>query len=354
MNRVNENQHFVSKVLLERFKVSGEPLQCFQIATRQWEPKGLRRICAAQGYNQLLVPGEPPNNTLEASFSRVESSLRKTLNSLEGATPRHSTELQPAVYRNLWEFCTFLKLSSLFSKASAVVSFLAQLNMELGRDRYDLWHELKIPQQIIHGFRQEYLNGGRVIIETENPLQLIYRLQFERLFRVNFHEFRNAEWVISTSPVDLPMSDIGIVPIHMEDLKMNHYLLPIAPRLLLHGLFYHDLSKNTPRTTIRSLHLTYEEAEDCLDKICLSSVREVICSRRSADIPKSLSRAKSKGLHFASIVNPELVTAAGVKHASRQYSFKCVSEADYVRFVHSFIIPHSLPKPPFPDQQDRQ
>ena len=36
MNNPNENQHFVSKVLLERFKIPGNPLQCYQAQTGEW------------------------------------------------------------------------------------------------------------------------------------------------------------------------------------------------------------------------------------------------------------------------------------------------------------------------------
>lgn len=341
MNLANEKQHYISKVLLRRFKSSNKPLQCYQLASQTWEEKGIDRLCAAAGYNQLLVPGEETNNALEASISRVESLLPNTFKALEVAAHEGMpTKLLPEIYRNLWSYCSFLKLSSLFSKASAVVSFLTQLNMELERGHYDLWSELRVPGEIIEGFRQEYRAGGRVIIQAQNVLQLIYRLQFERLLNVNYLEFSNADWSICLSPIDLPMSDIGIIQVQLKDLNVNHYLLPIGPRFLLEGVFHHDLSKNSVKTTIRGFEMTMEEAEYRVDCICLSSVREVICADKNFDIGRSLERAGSNGLEFAKIVNPNLVAAAGVLNVSRHYSFKCVSVDDYRRFVHSFILPN--------------
>jgi hypothetical protein len=109
---------------------------------------------------------------------------------------------------------------------------------------------------------------------------------------------------------------------------------------LLEGVFHHDLSKNSVKTTIRGFEMTMEEAEYRVDCICLSSVREVICADKNFDIGRSLERAGSNGLEFAKIVNPNLVAAAGVLNVSRHYSFKCVSVDDYRRFVHSFILPN--------------
>ena len=339
MNLTNEKQHYISRVLLSRFRIPGDSLKCYQLATGTWEPKSIDRLCCAEGYNQLLVPGEDTNNALEASISAVESLLPKTFKALEFAVTQDKTELPAPIYRNLRHYCTFLKLSSLFSKASAVVSFLQQLNMELEQEKYFLWKELGVPPETTTGFRTEYLNGGRVIIEAENVLQLIYRLQFQRLLDVNYTEFSNTDWTVSLSPVDLPMSDIGLIQIQLEDLRANHYLLPLSPRLLLEGIFYHDLSKNSVRTAIKGLSMTLEEAEYRLDCICFSSIREIICSRENTDVVMSLAQAKTKGLRFNKIINPDLVTASGAKNASRKYSLRAVSQEEYVRFIHSFVMP---------------
>ncbi len=344
MNLENENQHYISAVLLRRFKIPGDPLHCYQISTREWKVKSVERLCSAEGYNQLVVPGEKTNNALEASISRVESKLRRTFRALEHAVQFEVMELPSTIFQNLREYCAFLKLSSLFSKASAIVSFLWQINMELERGEYSLWRELQIPQSVIDGFRLEHANGGRVIIETENPLQLVYRLQFERLLDTNLWESSRTDWAICSSPIDLPMSDAGIVPIHLEKLKANHYLLPLGPRLLLEGIFYHDQQKNTVKTSIRGFLMTEEEAQYRVDCLCSSSIREIIFSRRTADVEAHLARATQSGLKFHRVAQLEQVLAAGMKPASRNYTFRCVPKEEYVQFIHSFVLPPIKPE----------
>jgi hypothetical protein len=349
VNLDNENQHYVSRVLLNRFRVPNEPLCCYQLTTGKWVPKSVDRLCSAEGYNQLLVPGLPTNNIVEASTSRVETLLPKTFKALEAAAHQESTELPEKIFKNLRDYCTFLKLSSPFSKASAAVSFLTQLNIELARGKYALWHELKTPQDIIDGFQKEYASGGRVIIEAQNVLQLIYRLQFERLLDVNYAEMANTDWTIALSPVDLPISDIGLVQVQLDSYKAKHYLLPIGPRLLLEGIFYHDLKKNSVRTAIRGVELTQAETEYRFDCICLSSVREIIFSREYPDVKSSLERARRLGLRFARITNPDLVLAAGAQDADMRYSLRCVPEDEYTKFIHSFVMPAEKTKPVRPE-----
>ena len=87
-------------------------------------PKSVEKVCSAEGYNQLLVPGEPTNNALEWLISRVESRLPKTFKALDAAAMAPLTALASDIYVNLCQYCSFLKLSSLFAKASAVVSFV--------------------------------------------------------------------------------------------------------------------------------------------------------------------------------------------------------------------------------------
>lgn len=339
MNLDNENQHYISKVLLKRFRLPNEPLQCYQLQSDTWEPKSVERLCSAEGYNQLLVPGLPTNNVVEASISRVESLLPKTFKALEAAAYQDSSELPLKIYNNLREYCAFLKLSSLFGKASAAVSFLTQLNMELERGRYSLWHELKTPQTIIDGFRKEYEDGGRVIIEAKNVLQLIYRLQFERLLDISYAEMAGADWTIGVSPIDLPMSDIGLVQVELHSYQAKHFLLPVGQRLLLEGILWRDPTKNVRRMTIRGLEFTVEEAEYRFDCICLASIREIIFSREQPDVKAGLERAWKSGLRFARITNPELVLDAGAKDADMHYSLRCVSGAEYKKFIQSFVMP---------------
>jgi len=198
---------------------------------------------------------------------------------------------------------------------------------------------LKTPDEVIAKFREGYFQGGRIIIESENVLQLVYRLQFERLLNLNFAEFLNCEWTISNSPVELPMPDIGLVQIQLTDLQAVQYQLPIGPRIVLDGIFYYDLSKNSPRSTIAGHTLSAEEAEYRLDALCSSGVQELVFSRRHPDVLVSLDRAKAKGITFNKIMNPEFAASAGLKNSSLSYRLQMVPVEDYVKFVHSFVKP---------------
>jgi len=122
MDVANQNQHWISKHLLKRFKTEAVPFQCYQVETGEWLPKGLDRTCAASGYNQLLVSTQV-DNTLEAAFSKVQSGLRNTLRALEDASKRPITELRQPMYSNMCWYCAFLKGVAPYSKPGAVVSF---------------------------------------------------------------------------------------------------------------------------------------------------------------------------------------------------------------------------------------
>jgi len=236
-------------------------------------------------------------------------------------------------------YCTFLKGTSLFSKPGAVVSFLAQINMELEKGEYYIFRELKIPDFQINLAQKAFLQGGRIIIESENVLQTVFRLQFERMLNSNYSEFLNCDWTISNSPIELPMSDIGLIKISLTDLKANHYILPIGPRLLLEGLFYYEGSKNSSRPVVQGHDLNPIEAEYRLDCICSSAVLEVICPHKNFDIAASRERASAKQIMFTKIVNPEQVLVSGLQKANPAYCLQMVSEDDYVKFVHSFVRP---------------
>lgn len=341
MNNKNERQHYVSQVLLERFKIPNKPLECFQVQTGQWKQRSVGKACSSHGYNQLLLSGDV-NNAIEDSFSKVETNLPSTFQALEKAANKSSTELPKATYENLCLYCAFLRRTSLFAKPGAVVSFLAQINFELEKGEYYLLRELKTPDEMIAKFRDGYFRGGRIIIESENVLQLVYRLQFERLLQLNFIEFLNCDWTISNSPIELPMSDIGLIQIQLVNLKANQYILPIGPRHVLDGVFYQDLSKNSSQPKINGHVLSPEEAEYRLDTICYSAINEIIFSRRESDVAKILNRAKTKGITFNKIVSPELTAKSGLKPASRSYRLQMVSEDEYVKFVHSFVQPPHL------------
>jgi len=344
MNNKDERQHYVSRVLLERFRHSGKPLECFDLKTQEWKQRSVEKVCSAPGYNQLLLSSDV-NNTIEDSFSKVETRLPKTLRALEQACTQPKTEFPKSVYENWCLYCAFLKRTSLFAKPGAVVSFLAQLNMELEKGSYYLFRELGVPQEQINKFREGYASGGRLIIESENVIQLVYRIQFERMLNLDFTEFVNCEWTVSESPIELPMSDIGLVQIQLIGHKAIQYLLPIGPNMVLDGIFYHDLGKNSPQPNIAGHRLNKAESEYRFSVLCLSSVNEIIFSTRCSDITVRLEHARTMGVSFNKIVNPQVGLSAGLKNCDLKYRLQMVSVDEYVRFVHSFVQPPSLQAP---------
>lgn len=341
MNNKDERQHYVSRVLLERFRQAGKPLECFDFIGQRWRQRSVEKVCSAPGYNQLLLSTDV-NNVIEQSFSGVESKLPRTFGLLEKISTRSSINLPKQIYENLCLYCAFLKRTSLFAKPGAVVSFLAQLNMELKTGTCCLFRELNVPDEVINKFREGYADGGRLIIESENVIQLVYRIQFERLLNMNLVEFLNCDWTISRSPIELPMSDIGLVQIQLTQPKAIQYLLPISPHLILDGIFYHDLAKNTPQPTITAHELSRTEADYRFAALCLSAVKEIIFSNRCLDIQKRLEHARTMGLAFNKIIDPRASIFAGLKQCDLRYRLQMVSKAEYVRHIHTFVQPPSL------------
>lgn len=339
MNVANENQHWISQHLLKRFKTDGSPLQCYQVETGEWVPKSLERACAAPGYNQLLVSGEA-DNTLETAFSKVESGLRNTFKALEDAVNRPLTELSQAVYENMCWYCSFLKCIAPYSKPGAVVSFLFQLNMELENGGNSLLRDLNIPEETVHELRRQCSMGRKVIVESENLLQLLYRFQFQRNCKYDYSQFLSTKWSVSNSSVELAMSDVGLVPMVLQDYKANHYLLPISPNLLLEGVFFHDLSKNSSRPAVRGINLTHDEAEYRFDCICASAITEIICARKLSNILEARKRARANGTKFCKIPNPKDITSSGLADVGRDdFLFRIVSVEEYVKVVHALMLP---------------
>ena len=332
------NQHYVSRLLLKRFKLPGHPLECYDIALGQWKPKSVEKACADSGYNQLIT-SDGIDDTLEDEFSKVESRIPKAMRLLERIAGNGSADLPAQAFTDLCQYCAFLTLSSIAAKASAVVNFVYNLNLEIEIGQRRLLRELEIPEAIIADWKSAVLSGNRVIIEADNALQLIYRHQFRRRFGDECALYRHTKWVICKSPIDLPIADIGLVPLSQQDPKLNRYILPVGPRLVLQGIFFHDVSRNSPNQTLKRLVLTQEEAQECLDIICSASVAELFCQKNIAEIGESLTRAKTAGIEFLQITNPREVIGAGLKISTNKLHFRVVSKDEFVTFVHSFVKP---------------
>jgi len=172
---------------------------------------------------------------------------------------------------------------------------------------------------------------------------LLYRFQFRRCYQGDYSLFFSTKWTVSQSPIELPISDVGIIPMHLHDIKAIHFILPVGPRLVLEGIFHFDLSKNSAQPVVRGVTLTQDEAEYRFDCICASAIKEVICSRQIPGIARSRARAKAKGITFHRIVNHEAATSAGLKDACGDFGFRIVSVPEYVQFVHSHVQPPRSP-----------
>ena len=71
----------------------------------------------------------------------------------------------------------------------------------------------------------------------------------------------------------------------------------------------------------------------------LSAVNELVSSRVIPDILAVRARAKTKGITFIKIVDPDTVISAGLKNFTANFGLRFVSTEEYVKFVHSFIQP---------------
>ena len=339
MNLTNENQHWISQHLLKRFKSDGAPLQCYQIKTGEWVEKGLSRICASPGYNQLILSGEV-DNSLEAAFSKIESFLPQTLRALERAANQKETALPQVLYENMCWYCAFLKGTAPYSKVGSVVTFLIELNRELEQGTHFLLNDLKVPEGTIRDLQLHHEAGHRVIVESENLLQLLYRFQFNRNTKFRYVEFLNVRWTVRHSPTQLPMSDVGLVPLLIENLGLNHYMLPLGPDILLEGMLFHDASKNSATSTVQGVELNSDEAESRFDCICASALTELICGQKISGISEARSRAKESGTRFHQISDIEVIKTSGLEDVgSGDFQFRIVSADEYRSFVHSFMRP---------------
>lgn len=141
---LHPNQHYVSQVLLRRFKNPGSPLHCYQVETGAWKQRNEANVCSAPCYNQLLISGHPPDNTIDASLWEEENRLGslKTLEALDESANRTLTELPQEVYENMCKYCAHLELISVFSKPAAVAVFLIEINMELEKGEYNCCADL--------------------------------------------------------------------------------------------------------------------------------------------------------------------------------------------------------------------
>jgi hypothetical protein len=341
MDTCAENQHYISRVLLKRFKLPGEPLQCYQVESGEWIPKSIERACSAPGYNQLILP-DGVENTLEDEFSKVESALPKVFRALEAAADSKPTKLPEAEFANLCRYCAILKTSSPFSKATAVVNFVFQLNMELEHGKSDFLRELQISESGIAELEKEFAKGRKIIIESDNPMQMLYRRNF-RNFPLFVTEFGYSKWSVLKSQIEMPISDIGLYPLHLENHRANRFILPFSPHLILEGTFYYDQSKNARLRPIEAVSLSEERAQEYFDFLCASAITELICARRLPGIPEAIRRCEENGITFQRLSRVDDIKSAGQRNSSQWFRVRIVDVDEYKAFIHARFKPRKEP-----------
>ena len=171
-----------------------------------------------------------------------------------------------------------------------------------------------------------------MIINSQNFLQLIYRIQFRLKYGSDYSKFRYfTKWTICRSPIDLPIADIALTQIPVQTEKVVVYGLPISPKLLLKGQMAMGEQKSSLVTTVKGATMTKEEAEIWYEALCLSAVTELISKKAIPDVLEVRARARSKGI------------ASGQFNFSGNFGLVVVPPEVYVKFIHSFIQPPDKP-----------
>jgi len=277
----------------------------------------------------------------EASRQPMLTPLPITFEALEKAADNPATELPLEIYENLCWYCAFLWRVSPFAKAAAPADFVIQLDKDLENGRVDMLREvLGYPEWICQTYRREHALGYKVIINSQNFLQLIYRIQFRLKYGDDYNKFRYfTKWTICRSPIELPIADVALtqIPVHTE--KVVVYGLPISPRLLLKGQMAMGEQTSSLATTVKGATMTKEEAEIWYEALCLSAVTELVSKKAIPDVLEVRARARSKGIAFTKITDPDALIAAGQFNFSGNFGLVVVPPEAYVKFIHSFIQP---------------
>lgn len=219
------------------------------------------------------------------------------------------------------------------------MDFVVQINADLDNGKTDLLHQVVgLSENDITIVKREHANGKKVIIDSKDFLQLIYRVQFVLRCKEDFVVFRHyTKWAVWHSPIELPISDIALVQVYLDAAKTNVFVLPIAPRLLLAGTIKTGEQKKLDKTQILSYTFKPDEAEYWLDAICLSAQTTLASQSIIPDVPLIRKRAAGKGINYTKIVNPELIISAGTTDFTGNFGVRLASKPEYIKFINSFV-----------------
>jgi hypothetical protein len=340
---LNTNEHFISQVLLRRFCTNGR-LQVYRLKIGKWSKRGTtpEYVFSDDGYNQLLAFGES-NTELDERLKSLEDTLPITLDALDNAAKDKETKLDPEIYKRMCSYCAFLWEMSPFCKLAAPVNYICQLMFELNLKNTDSLDAVGVKDEDIAQIIRHHANGGKFIITSrsgKNYRQLAYRLSFSKQLASLDKIFKeHTAWTVARSPIELPIGDMALIKYHLPATNAMESILPLSPTLVLIG--------NSPmgahiqpstETVIKGGTLTESEAEYVQKVICQGALSTIASNTQIGDINEL---RKKPVVNLMQLQNVEEILKSGLTEITSQEDFLITpaSMEDYVKWVHSFIIP---------------
>ena len=342
-NKLDTNQHYITESFVKkRFGVNGF-IQRYDVKHNSWKNNASPQFTfSGKGYTQFLEKGQDVDNSLEQSFSSLESKLIELLPALDDAAERNSISFPEDQYNTLCFYCAYLWYLSPFLKAAAPVNFVNELDVNLKNNNWDYLRKRGMPEDVIARMKAQYEQGYKFILAGENYLQFVFRDQFIRNCREKATHFRyRTKWTVYNSPIELPISDIALIDMPEPNVAVL-YILPIAPNRVLIGRS--PLGSPPPyystETIVYGDTLSKEAAEEVLEVICYSAVKAIACKNKM-DIKAIRERAKNKKVSFHKIANLDEVLTAGLKVFDREKDLSLipVTPEKFIKYVHSYVLP---------------
>jgi len=263
--------------------------------------------------------------------------MSDALRAIDVAINGKQLELPVKLYRGLCLYMAFVHCLSPFFKASCPENFLNDLHGQIINGTGDLLDAIKFTPKQIADYRGAILNGKKLVIDSDNYLQFLHRIQFKRLIKVFYYDqFRYfATWHVCRSPIDLPLSDVAITPIPAP--SIHWYSMPISPRLLLVGRIPQVDNNCSKLTIVYFVDLPKKNAENWKDLICLQARAQLVSKDTIPDIAQRRARAIKDGHAFANIAKIDEIKKAGTINNTSDLKFKLVSHKEFETFINQFV-----------------
>jgi hypothetical protein len=341
MDIIDANQHYITESFVKRRFGHNGSIERYDLKWDSWNTKHSPKfVFAGTGYTQLLVDGEPVDNTLEKSFGDIENQLQYIYPALDEAAKRDKLPIDKEIYRNLCLYCAYLYHLSPFSKANSPALYVMSLDLDLQHGNVKHLQELKMTEPDISTMQRLHSQGWKFIVAADNYLLWTFRVQFIRnaIYKAKLF-FENTKWTVYNSPIELPISDIALID-YPEPNKATLFILPITPHLVLIGRLEHGTPPPTyTDSIIYGKTLTTESAEDVQDIICFSALTTIVAKNRM-NIKAIRERAAKKKIAFTKVMDLDSTLLAGTKPFNpNTFRLLPVKKDEYVKFIHSFIQP---------------